>query len=77
VASPPGGVRVLEVVAGGAAARAGLRDGDTIVSVRGHDVTGMAELQSLLYFIAPGTRVDVGVVRDGHPVLLDTVLGRD
>jgi S1-C subfamily serine protease len=63
---PPGGVRVTLVAGSSAAHEAGLRSGDTITSVDGHRVTTMAELQGRLYFVRPGARVTVGVMRAGR-----------
>src|SRR5262245_39330647 len=42
---PDHGHRVLSVAAGSAAARAGLRDGDVLVSLQGRAVSSLADLQ--------------------------------
>lgn len=71
---PVDGVRVTKVASGSAAYDAGVSVGDVIVSVGGERVTTMAGLQGHLYFVRPGTRLAVGIVRDGrtfvaHPSL--------
>jgi S1-C subfamily serine protease len=68
------GVRVMQVEAGSAAARAGVRDGDMIVAIAGHRVASMADLQSVLYFVRSGTGITIGVERSGHVVTLNAVL---
>ncbi|MHB1974386.1 MAG: S1C family serine protease [Acidimicrobiales bacterium] len=69
-----GGVAVGAVARSSAASTARLLRGDIIVSVDGHSVTSMAQLQGLLYLSRPGQQLSVGVVRDGHPVVLHVSL---
>jgi len=61
------GTRVVWVDPRGAAARV-LRAGDVIVQVDGWRVHSAADLRSMLYVMAPGTRVSVRAVRGGHVV---------
>ncbi len=72
--APVRGVTVTLVSPGSAAARAGVRAGDVIVSVAGRRVTSMAQLQGRLYFSPPGSRVRVGVVRSGRTLDVVPVL---
>lgn len=51
------GIYVSKVVDGGAAADAGIEDGDVIVAVDGHKVTNMAELQEIIARKRPGDKV--------------------
>lgn len=59
-----GGAMVLAVDPVGASADR-LDPGDVIRSVDGQPVRSMAELRDRLYVLRPGTRVEVGVDRDG------------
>ncbi len=63
------GANVMNVSPGGPAAEAGIRQGDVIVSLAGHDLTkdsnpGRA-LVERLRDLEPGTKVQVTVLRDG------------
>lgn len=58
------GVYVAEVVEDGAAAEAGLKSGDVIVSVDGKKVTKMSELQEATTQYRPGDKATIGYVRD-------------
>lgn len=53
------GIYVSKVVDGGAAADAGIEDGDVIVAVDGHKVTNMAELQEIIARKRPGDKVSL------------------
>ena len=59
------GALVTTVVANSPAQAAGLQVGDSIVSVRGTDVTDEVLLESLLETIKPAERVILEVIRDG------------
>jgi serine protease Do len=58
-------VLVQNVVKDGAAAAAGLKDGDIILSVEGHDVYQPNELQTIIAQHHPGDMVALKVFRDG------------
>jgi serine protease Do len=60
----PGGALVAEVSKDGPAAKAGLRSGDIIVTFDGKDIPTSADLPHVVGLVAPGTTVDVEVVRD-------------
>ena len=68
------GAFVEEVVAGHAAAKAGLEHGDTIVSVDGQTVTSARELIDAVSANRPGSKVRLGVIRDGKPLDLRVTL---
>ena len=72
-----GGAVVVTTSAGGSAARAGLVDGDRIVTVDGDDVHSAAELATRLYAEPPGAELPVTFVRDGSTLSTTVVLGDD
>jgi serine protease Do len=70
------GAFVDNVVQGSPAARAGLRKGDVIVAVDDQGVGNPQELTRRIAGTPPGTRVRVGVVRDGARQTIAIELGR-
>jgi S1-C subfamily serine protease len=62
------GLRVVEVVRGGPADQAGLRAGDLILTVGGHEVRDAQGIQRQLFAEAIGTRLPVTVLRNGAMV---------
>ena len=58
------GVYVAEVLEDGAAAKAGLKEGDVIVSVGDKKVTKMSELQEATTKYRPGDTATIGYIRD-------------
>ncbi len=69
------GALVASVSEKSPAEKAGVKDGDIIVEVSGKKVEGPRELQLLVAAIAPGTKVDVKVVRDGTEKIVNVELG--
>jgi serine protease Do len=59
------GVYVAQVVPGGAAASAGLREGDVIVAVKGEPVNTVNDLRIRVSSTAPGTEVPLTIIRGG------------
>lgn len=59
------GAYVNGLTEGGAAAEAGIKSGDIIVSVEGKDVKNVPELQEKVSAFRPGDVIDVTVIRDG------------
>lgn len=57
---------VNRVVPDGAAARAGIREGDVILKINGQDVTPDNNLSFIVANIAPGTRIPIELIRDGR-----------
>jgi serine protease Do len=68
------GVLVTSVVPDSPADEAGLVPGDVIVSFAGEHSSNENELRNDIAFTPPGTRVDVGFVRDGRERQASTVL---
>jgi hypothetical protein len=62
------GVRVGGVIEGGPAARAGIKEGDRIVSIAGQPVANMAGYMSILAAQKRGKPVAVGILRDGKTI---------
>jgi Do/DeqQ family serine protease len=61
----PGGVIVSSVAPGGAADRAGLKQGDVITAFNGQPVRDMNSLRNRVAASGPGSNADVTIVRDG------------
>lgn len=75
----PAGVYVAEATEGGAAQKAGIRQGDIITKFDGQTVTSVSEIKSLLQYYKAGETVDVVVERmsnEGYAeVTLSVTLG--
>jgi Do/DeqQ family serine protease len=69
------GVLVAGVTPDSAAAHAGLREGDVIVSFNGTPVADGNTLRNLVAGTPPGTQVTLGVVRDGRERPVQVTLG--
>ena len=65
---------VKSVVPDGPAARAGMRDGDDVIAVDGHQVAGSTEVISRVQWSRAGQRVVVTVERDGRRIDLPVTL---
>lgn len=59
------GVGIISAASGGAAASAGLRDGDVIVDIGGQKTPNVATLNALLAQFKPGEKVEVKYLRPG------------
>ena len=68
------GALVPEVTPGSPAAKAGLEPQDVIRSVDGRDIAQSGDLPPLIGTKAPGTRVELGVLRDGKLLKVPVVL---
>ncbi|MER5885246.1 trypsin-like peptidase domain-containing protein [Streptomyces sp. NPDC001941] len=71
----PAGVAVVEAPAGGAAGKAGLRQGDIITRIGDTDVTTITSLSEALAADEPGRKVPVTYLRDGATKTADVTLG--
>jgi S1-C subfamily serine protease len=61
----PTGLRITEVVPGGPAARAGIREGDLLLTAGGQPITSPQALQGLMLADAIGRQLPITVVRNG------------
>ena len=73
--APEGGAQVGGVVAGGPAARAGLREGDVIVEIADRPVREPDDVSGVVNARRPGDEVRVVVERDGERRTLTVTLG--
>ncbi|SHK91873.1 serine protease, S1-C subfamily, contains C-terminal PDZ domain [Pseudonocardia thermophila] len=71
------GAQVQNVTQGGAAAAAGIVEGDVIVKVGERSIAGADELVVAVREHEPGESVPVQLVRDGRPLTVTVVLGSD
>jgi serine protease Do len=67
------GELVRSIVPGGAAARAGLQQGDVILRVGGRDVTPEETVSFLIANSTVGSRVPLDIIRDGRRIRVDVV----
>ncbi|MGH9476304.1 MAG: Do family serine endopeptidase [Terriglobales bacterium] len=69
------GALVSSVSSDSPGARAGLKDGDVIVSFNGQSIHDPTELQLATGEVAPGSQVKLKILRDGKPMTLTATLG--
>jgi serine protease Do len=69
------GALVAEPQAGSPADKAGIKARDIIVSVNGETVTDSRNLAHRISALAPGTSVNLGIIRDGHDITVTLTLG--
>lgn len=63
--SEPGGAIVSSVTSGSPADRAGLKEGDVILSVNGQRINDSNTLRNRIAAMRPGTDAELGILRDG------------
>ena len=68
------GVTIADVTPNGPAAKAGLKTGDTIVSVNGHTVKNGDELVADISALKPGSTAKIGYVRNGKEANADVTI---
>ncbi|WP_344253174.1 S1C family serine protease, partial [Pseudonocardia hydrocarbonoxydans] len=71
------GAQVQNVQQGGAAAAAGILEGDVIVTLGERAISGADELEVAVREFEPGATVPVGIVREGRPLTVSVVLASD
>ncbi len=69
------GALVSEVSDNSPAAKAGLRQGDVLVAYNGTPLTNVADLRNKVAMTAPGTRVTLELIRDGHKKKVEVTIG--
>jgi serine protease Do len=69
--SKPSGALVADVTANGPAAKAGLKQGDVILSFNGHDITKVRDLPLVVAQTPVGQKAKVEVLRNGQQTALD------
>ncbi|MFP7754118.1 DegQ family serine endoprotease [Thermodesulfobacteriota bacterium B35] len=69
------GALVSEVSDNSPAAKAGLRQGDVLVAYNGTPLTNVADLRNKVAMTAPGTRVTMELIRDGHKKKVEVTIG--
>ena len=67
---------VQGVVAGGAAAAAGLQPGDIVLKVAGKDVTPEQTLSYIVANTAPGTRIPLDIIRENKRMTITVTVGK-
>jgi serine protease DegQ len=70
------GAFVSEVLANSGSAKAGIKSGDVIVSMNGKPLSSFAELRSRIATTEPGTKVKLGLLRDGKPLDVEVTLDK-
>jgi serine protease Do len=72
----PRGAVVTDIVAASAAAKAGLKSGDVLLSVNGQEVGEAAQLPRLVARNPPGSSIELGVLRRGKRLQIRATLDR-
>lgn len=70
------GAVVSQVTPDSPASRAGLRTGDVIAKINGEKVINGSALQVAVSQMAPGTKISLGILRDGKPETLNLTVGQ-
>ena len=68
------GAFVSEVMPNSGSAKAGIKSGDIITSLNGKPLTSFAELRSRIATTEPGTKVKLGLLRNGKPLEVEVTL---
>lgn len=69
------GALVAQVQPDGPAAKAGLQVGDVITAIDGRDIYDSAQVPPMVAMTAPGTVIDVRILRDGKPMAIKVKVG--
>lgn len=71
-----GGVRVGDVSPSGSAKKAGVQKGDIILKVGSYNVTSDQDLLNAMLSYAPGSKVDITVLRNGKTINLSSTVDK-
>jgi len=69
------GAIIAQVTPGSPASSAGLRNGDVIQQLNGKKMINGSALQLAIADVTPGTRIHLGIVREGTPQTIDLTVG--
>ena len=69
------GAIVAQVTPDSPASRGGLKQGDVITGLNGQAILSSSTLQAAVSEVAPGTRIALGVMRDGHTQTVNVTVG--
>jgi serine protease Do len=69
------GALIASVTPDSPASRAGLKEGDVVTAVNGHPVENGGDLQVIVSEDAPGSKIQLDVMRNGHPEKIDLTVG--
>jgi serine protease Do len=69
------GALIASVTPDSPASRAGLKEGDVVTGVNGHAVENGGDLQVIVSEDAPGSKIQLDVMRNGHPEKIDLTVG--
>jgi serine protease Do len=70
------GAIVAQVSPDSPASRGGVKQGDVINELNGHKIVNGSALQVAVSEMTPGTKIELGVTRDGKPVTLNLTVGQ-
>jgi serine protease Do len=69
------GALIASVTPDSPASRAGLKEGDVVTGVNGRSVENGGDLQVIVSEVAPGSKIKLDVMRNGHPETVDVTVG--
>jgi serine protease Do len=69
------GALISEIAEKSPAAESGLQKGDVIIQLDGAEVNNVSELRNKVALIAPGTKIDLLVIRDGQKKTVKIAIG--
>jgi serine protease Do len=69
-----GGILVSEITPGSPAEKAGLKQGDIVLSLNGSKLADVTDLRNRIAMTAPGSSITLEIVRDGHNEQVSVVI---
>ena len=69
------GALIASVTPNSPASRAGLKEGDVVTAVNGQTVETGSDLQVAVSEVAPGTKIQLDIERNGRPDKVDLTVG--